>query len=155
MNVAQSNTTPSPRLRHVALLSAVVAAMSLAACGREDSTETAGERVDDTVATAEQKTEAAGDRIGEGAAEVKEDISNATADARDAVADAAITAAVNAKFATDDDLSAFKIDVDTVDGKVALRGEAPSKEAMERAGQLALTVDGVTGVLNELIIKTS
>ena len=68
----------------------------------------------------------------------------------DKVGDAAITTAVNAELAKDTDLSALAINVDTVDGRVVLKGQAPSQEARERATRLAANVDGVLAVENTL-----
>lgn len=70
--------------------------------------------------------------------------------AGDKVADASITTMVNAELAKDAQLSALQIDVDTVDGKVALKGEAPTATAKERATTLAQGVKGVKSVENQL-----
>ena len=78
---------------------------------------------------------------------------NATADAGDKVTDAVITTSVNAELAKDDTLKATDIDVDTADGRVSLKGTAPSEQAKERATQLAQAVKGVTGVDNQLRIE--
>lgn len=70
--------------------------------------------------------------------------------AGDKVADASITTMVNAELAKDAQLSALQIDVDTVDGRVALKGEAPTATAKERATTLAQGVKGVKSVENQL-----
>src|SRR5690606_16860370 len=75
---------------------------------------------------------------------------NAVDAAGDKVADASITTMVNAELAKDTQLSALKIDVDTVDGNVALKGEAPTATAKERATTLAQGVKGVKSVENQL-----
>jgi hyperosmotically inducible protein len=74
-------------------------------------------------------------------------------DVSDKVKDAAITTAVNAKLAQDKGLSALKIDVDTVNGRVSLRGTAPDPSARERATTLASAVDGVVSVDNQLVVS--
>lgn len=74
------------------------------------------------------------------------------ADAGDKVKDAAITSAVNAKLVADSRLGAMRIDVDTVNGRVALRGSAPDAAARERAQQLASSVEGVVSVDNQLVV---
>lgn len=66
--------------------------------------------------------------------------------------DASITASVNAALARDAELAAMRIEVDTVDGKVALRGTAPNPSARERAAQIAQGVSGVRGIDNQLIV---
>jgi osmotically-inducible protein OsmY len=68
--------------------------------------------------------------------------------------DATITAAVNARLAQDDELSALRIDVDTSEGRVALKGTAPNESARNRATQLASAVAGVRGVDNQLEVRS-
>ncbi len=66
--------------------------------------------------------------------------------------DALITTSVNAELAKDSQLSALRIDVDTVDGRVALKGTAPDSASRERATSLARAVDGVKSVDNQLSV---
>jgi len=68
------------------------------------------------------------------------------------MADATITAAVAAELALDKNLSALKIDIETTDGRVALRGTAPSADARDRATLLAEAVKGVRSVDNQLTV---
>jgi osmotically-inducible protein OsmY len=56
-------------------------------------------------------------------------------------------------LATDKDLSAIKIDVDTKDGVVTLTGPAPSESARDRATEIAKNVKGVSSVNNQLTVK--
>lgn len=69
-----------------------------------------------------------------------------------AVGDAAITVAVNAELAKDAQLSALRIDVDTLDGRVTLAGSAPDGTARDRATLLAQGVKGVKSVDNRLAV---
>ncbi|MGH9361761.1 MAG: BON domain-containing protein [Thermoanaerobaculia bacterium] len=62
--------------------------------------------------------------------------------------DAAITAAVKAKLATDGDLNPFNIDVDTNEGVVTLQGRVEKSEARAEAERLARETDGVKRVIN-------
>ena len=71
-----------------------------------------------------------------------------------AMSDAAITASVNAELAKDAALSTLKINVDTTDGRVALRGTAPDAAARDRATALASSVKGVVSVDNQLMIRS-
>jgi len=136
-------------------LVAVLAAISLAACDPKPKTSetTAGQQVDSAIAKVEQK-----------AAEFKADAKEATADMRaqssqgtkavtGVFSDAAITTAVNAKLAADSGLSALRINVDTVGGRVALSGDAPDAAARDRATALVRSVDGVTNVDNRLTLQ--
>ena len=127
------------------LAAALGLALALGACGRKDDTSTAGQKVDETVAKVEQKTET-----------MTQDIKEKAGEAGDKVAavakDAAITAEVNAELAKDNSLSAMKIDVDTSQGKVVLRGTAPDAAARERATRIAANVKGVGSVENFLTV---
>jgi osmotically-inducible protein OsmY len=67
--------------------------------------------------------------------------------------DATITASINAELAKDPALRALKIDVDTEEGHVRLRGAAPDREARNRATSLAAAVKGVVGIDNQLKIR--
>jgi len=128
------------------LATALALALALGACGRKDDTSTAGQKVDETVAKVEQKTDA-----------MTQDIKQKANEAGDKVAavakDAAITAEVNAELAKDNSLSAVKIDVDTSQGKVVLRGTAPDAAARERATRIAANVKGVGSVENFLTVE--
>lgn len=64
--------------------------------------------------------------------------------------DASITTEINVGLAKDPALSALKINVDTNDGRVLLKGTAPDPAARERATQLAQAVTGVVSVDNQL-----
>jgi hyperosmotically inducible protein len=64
------------------------------------------------------------------------------------VDDAAITAAVKAKLATDGHINPFNIDVDTNEGVVTLQGRVDKDEARTEAERLARETDGVRRVIN-------
>ena len=57
------------------------------------------------------------------------------------VDDAAISTKVKAKFADDKQVSAMRIQVETLKGEVQLSGFASSQAEKERAGQIARSVD--------------
>lgn len=75
------------------------------------------------------------------------------ADAAPPVDDAVITAQIEALIEKDAELAALDIDVATLDGKVILSGTAPSEALRARAAELAVTIDGVVGILNQVIVK--
>ncbi|MCB1998367.1 MAG: BON domain-containing protein [Burkholderiaceae bacterium] len=140
-------TQRRPRRAHPAIAIVAAAALAtLAACGAEEDPRTAGQQLDDAVAAAKVETQAAGDRIAQEAREARAEIGETVTDAR-------ITAAVNARLASDTELSALRIDVDTEAGHVVLDGEAPSPAAKARAEQLARDIDGVLGVDNRLTVR--
>jgi hyperosmotically inducible periplasmic protein len=71
----------------------------------------------------------------------------------EALSDAAITAKVQSKFVVDDQVKSHKIDVDTNDHVVTLKGDVDSKAESQRATQIAMQTDGVKTVVNELRVN--
>lgn len=69
------------------------------------------------------------------------------------LSDAGITAGVHAELAKDSSLSTLRINVDTVNGQVTLRGSAPSSLARDRATALARAAKGVVSVDNQLAVR--
>ena len=145
------------------LLSVAVGAalFALTGCNGADAERTLGERVDSALATAARSAETARVDIRQEVTDARQDATRATAGIKERAAaaaetvadklqDATITAAVNAELAKDARLSVRRIDVDTVAGRVMLRGTAPDIAARARAGRLASSVQGVTGVDNRL-----
>lgn len=146
-----SLSTPAAR-RVLTLTATAVLGLALAACGKPDDDRTVGQKIDGAVAAAEQRTEVAKAEARDAAAEVKADAKEATAEARASVDDAGITVAVNAALAGDPKLSALKIDVDTSNGRVELKGSAPDDSSRRRASDLAKAVKGVVAVDNRLVV---
>lgn len=146
-----SLSTPAAR-RLLTLTATAVLGLTLAACGKPDDDRTVGQKIDGAVAAAEQRTEVAKAEARDAAAEVKADAKEATAEARASVDDAGITVAVNAALAGDPKLSALKIDVDTSNGRVELKGTAPDDSSRRRASDLARAVKGVVAVDNRLVV---
>ncbi|HSB05860.1 MAG TPA: BON domain-containing protein [Thermodesulfobacteriota bacterium] len=69
------------------------------------------------------------------------------------VDDSVITAKVKALLAEDDFLKSFQISVETFKGMVQLSGFVNSQQAVNKAGQIARSVQGVKSVKNNLIVK--
>lgn len=70
------------------------------------------------------------------------------------VGDAVITTKIKAAFATDKDVSALKIKVDTDDkGIVTLSGKAKTMAEANKAVRIARNTKGVSSVKNEIMIK--
>jgi osmotically-inducible protein OsmY len=122
-------------------LGVLVASAALAGCNKVDQ-DAAKNSADRTVAQVDQKARQLGNET-----------KDAVQKAGDKIDDAVITAGVKTEIAKDPDLSALKINVDTSDGKVALRGTAPSNLAKEHATTLAAGVKGVTDVDNRLSVE--
>jgi hyperosmotically inducible periplasmic protein len=70
------------------------------------------------------------------------------------VKDSVITTKIKSRLAADHVTSLGRIRVDTdADGVVYLSGSAHSKEAIDRALEIARNTDGVRGVHNALVVK--
>jgi hypothetical protein len=156
----QRRTLMTPAFR---LATAAALALTLAACGQPEQDATIGQKLDTAIAATEKKADELGERAEAAADRAQANAAEATRDARvsagettaqmgDFIDDAAITAAVSARLAGDPDLSAIKIDVDTRDGKVTLSGPAPTEAARARAAELAISVKGVLGIDNQLVV---
>jgi osmotically-inducible protein OsmY len=89
--------------------------------------------------------------------EVSKDAAQKTKDAavktKDVTADASITAAVKTKLLADPKVGGLKIDVDTKDNVVTLRGTVKSIAERDEAIRLAKTTTGVKSVVNNLIVQ--
>jgi osmotically-inducible protein OsmY len=112
-------------------IGAMVSTMALAGCDKREQ------------AAAKNDTAVAMDRAGNA-------VEKTGAKIGDKIDDAMITTSVKAEFAKDATLSAMKINVDTSQGRVVLKGSAPSNEAREHATTLAQNVKGVVAVDNQL-----
>ena len=67
--------------------------------------------------------------------------------------DSVITTKVKSQLAGDDFLKSFEITVETYKGIVQLSGFVDSQNAVDRAGQIARGVQGVSSVKNNLNVK--
>jgi osmotically-inducible protein OsmY len=67
--------------------------------------------------------------------------------------DPGVTTAVKAKLAADDTVKAYRIDVDTQDKVVTLKGEVDTAGARTRAVELAKNTSGVRDVVDQLTVK--
>lgn len=139
-------------LQRTLIASAIGATVVLTACGKTDDGQTVGQKVDQSIATAEAKTSELKAEAKEGLAEAKASAEHAADSAAQKIDDAAVTATINAELVKDPALSAIKIDVDTQDGRVLLSGKAPTTDARDRATRIASAVKGVQSVDNRLVI---
>ena len=163
MNSKNLMDRPTHRIASILAVSAL--ALGLAACGKTEEP-TVGQRLDSAVEKTEQAAadarvkaesamQSAETKMEQGAANAEAKAKDAANTAKGAIDDATITAQVNAGLAKDPDLSALKINVDTVNGKVTLNGPAPSTVARDRAETIAKSVTGVTSVNNQLVVTAS
>jgi osmotically-inducible protein OsmY len=134
---------------------AIAAVLSIAACSKQVEDRTVGQQVDSAVAKVEQKTDQAVAAVKSGVDSAETSGGKMVDATKEKVKDATITTSINAELARDTSLSALKINVDTSAGRVALKGTAPDAAARDRATVLAQRVDGVTGVDNQLVIRSN
>ena len=152
MNTTQISQRPTHRVASILAVSAL--ALGLSACGKTEDP-TVGQRLDSVVEKTEQAATDTRNQAESVMQSAENKIEQGANTAKAAMDDAAITAQVSASLAKDPDLSALKIDVDTVDGKVTLNGPAPTTVARDRAETLAKAVAGVTSVNNQLVVGAS
>jgi osmotically-inducible protein OsmY len=69
------------------------------------------------------------------------------------VDDSVITTKVKSLLANDDFFKSFQISVETYKGVVQLSGFVNSRQVVDKAGQIARSVQGVKSVKNNLIVK--
>lgn len=125
--------------------------------------DTAGEKtktglnkaVDATVHAARKTKEAVEKGVGkseEGVAKAADKTSDAVGKAGDRMSDESVTTRVKAGFSGEKLLMDTAIDVQTMDHVVTLRGTVASDAAKVRAGDIARRVDGVTRVVNQILV---
>ena len=124
----------------VAAVAIALGAFALAACDRQEMN-AMNAKTERAVAKTEAAVHKAGDKIEQAAAKVEK-----------TAQEAAITAAINAGLVKDPELSALRINVDTVGSVVTLHGKAPNPAAVERAQRIAIATNGVTEVHNNLTL---
>jgi len=69
------------------------------------------------------------------------------------VDDSVITTKVKSLLAADDFLKSFQIGVETFKGTVQLSGFVGSQKAVDKAVEIARSVNGVKSIKNDLIVK--
>ena len=152
MNTAPIAQRPLHRIASVLAVSAL--ALGLAACSKTEDA-TVGQRLDSAVDRTEQAATEARVKAESAMQSAGNKMEQGSQTAMEKVDDATITAQVSAGLAKDPDLSAIKINVDTVNGSVTLNGPATTPAAKERAQTIASAVKGVTSVNNQLTVTPS
>ncbi len=67
--------------------------------------------------------------------------------------DAILTARIKARMAVDGRVSPSRVEVDTFNGEVILRGETPTQEEKVAAEEIARRVEGVRSVSNQIVVN--
>ena len=98
-------------------------------------------------------TKAAGDKASDAAQKAGDKTKDAVVTTGNAVSDAWITGKLKAKFADETVLKGSHITITTSERVVTLTGTVGTSTAKERAGAIASGTDGVTNVVNNLIVR--
>ncbi|MGH9940676.1 MAG: BON domain-containing protein, partial [Blastocatellia bacterium] len=69
------------------------------------------------------------------------------------VDDAMLTARIKTQMTADGRVSPTRVNVDTLNGDVTLKGEVPAQEEKDAAEQIARGVEGVRSVNNQIIVN--
>jgi hyperosmotically inducible periplasmic protein len=89
------------------------------------------------------------------AAQAKEKTEHAVKKTGEVITDAAITTEVKTKLVAAKDVPGSKIDVDTTNGVVTLKGTVPTRAARAKAMRITRGSKGVTRVVDQLTIGAS
>jgi hyperosmotically inducible periplasmic protein len=85
-------------------------------------------------------------------AEIGEKVAVGVNEAQHAAANGAVTAKIKSKMALDDGVDAARIDVDTNGSVVTLSGRVANEAERQRAVRLARETEGVTSVVDRLVV---
>ena len=107
----------------------------------------------DITAAAERAGDSAKKKLDEAGDSAKQQIKEASDTAKKKIADANVTASIKAHLIANSDVKALSIDVDTVGGRVTLRGTAKTAAQKEEAARIAREIDGVVSVDNRIVVS--
>jgi len=152
-------------------------AIALSGCNKPADTQTPGQKLDSVIGKTEKvaedlrlqgeqssgdmkaKTEAAfanaGDTLKNATENAKSSTKGVANTAIDKMDDMVISTAISAELLKDAEIKLFRINVDTKDGAVVLKGQVPSDAVRERASAIAKTFSGVQSVDNQLTVKVN
>ncbi len=131
-------------MRMPILTLALVSALGVTACNRNNDTPNTPPAPTTSNATPETAAPPASTTTGQ-----------SSSTATDALQDTAITAKVKAALATTDDLKDSAISVETTDGKVVLTGKLPDETQHQKAKDVVRGVEGVRDVESRIVIGNS
>jgi len=100
-----------------------------------------------------EKARERGAEIGQKAAEVSAKAEVAATKVKETVEETAITSKIKAKMALDDSVKALAIEVSTTGSTVTLSGRVRSAAEHDRALALARETNGVTNVVDQLLVQ--
>ena len=134
------------RLATTAIVVAVLA-VPATACKQVPASERAAEQARRAGDEAGAVLERAGKEVERGAEALERQ-------AKPLLDDATLTAKVKAKLAADPEVTAYAIDVDTLEGTVSLSGRVETAGESAEAEKLARDTEGVKAVVNRLAVGT-
>jgi len=132
------------RLATTAIVAAVLAVLAIA-CKQVPASEHAAEQARQAGDKAGAALERAGKEVERGAEALEQQ-------AKPLLDDATLTAKVKAKLAADPEVTAYAIDVDTLESVVTLSGRVESAAESAEAEKLARHTEGVKAVVNRLAV---
>ena len=136
--------------RGLILVVAALSAVSACSPRAEEETKDVTQKIEDKAQEIAAET---ADKTKEIAGEIAQKGKEVVSATGEAITDGWITAKVSAKFADDKLLKDSKINVDTKERVVTLKGTVASQAAKKQAMTIAQGTEGVVGVVNELAVK--
>ena len=137
---------PHSNLTLVAI--SLLCTLGLSGCDKPGSAEQAGKSIDDAASETGKKVDATLDKY-------EDKVSQQGAESAQAWADTEVTTKVKTKLLGEPGLKSMQISVDTVGGVVTLTGTADSKANSDKASAIAMAVDGVENVVNQLTLTAT
>jgi hyperosmotically inducible periplasmic protein len=127
---------------------------AVAGCNQERPAETAGKKIDQTVASAQKTIAETAQKAERKLDQATNTVAAETGKVGQSLDDSAITAKVKtAIVASEPAFKGFNINVDTTNGAVTLTGIVDSAKYSDRAREIAVRVEGVKSVDNRLTVK--
>jgi len=133
----------------LALVPVLVLAAAVLGCTPEDRRE-AEAGAEEAGRDLEAAGRAAGEELSEAGEAVERGLERANRQLEPYARDIEITAKVKTKLAADPEINPFRIDVDTLEGRVTLSGKVRTERQREEAEALARGTEGVLEVVNLL-----
>lgn len=137
---------PHSNLTLVAI--SLLCTLGLSGCDKPGSAEQAGKSMDDAVSKTGKQVDATYDKY-------ESKVIQQGAESAQVWADTEVTTKVKTKLFGEPGLKSLQISVDTVGGVVTLTGTADSQANSDRASAIAMAVDGVENVVNQLTLAAA
>jgi hyperosmotically inducible periplasmic protein len=133
------------------LLSAVIITSG---CKEEGPAEKTGKKLDQTIESSNEKIDEQVDALKQSIDAKEEAMKKQSETVGEVIDDAAITAKAKAAMMADPLVSAFNIDITTVQGVVKLNGAVTNQQIIDRALEIVRATPGVKSVENHLVVST-